>query len=75
MCDLERFSQIQSHIHNVLIGAESAEQAYHKAKAIFRRASMNLYELNSNSNEFLELLLVDKRSLVSTDKFKILGLF
>ena len=36
---------------------------------------MNLREWNSNSNEFSELLPVDKRSLVSTGKLKVLGLF
>ena len=65
-------------VDNVLIKAESAEQAVHayqEAKAIFRRVSMNLRERNSNINEFLELPPVGEQSFVNTDKLKVLGLF
>ena len=45
------------YVNNVLIGVDSASQAYrayHEAKRIFKKASMNLRELNFNSVEFLD---------------------
>jgi len=63
-------------VDNVLLGAKSSKQAfeiYLEAKAIFRRASMNLCEWSSNSDEFLRLLPSDEVSLVKDDKVKVLG--
>ena len=54
------------YVHNVLLGANSSEQAfeiYQEAKGIFRRALMNLREWYSNSDEFLKLLPADEISL------------
>lgn len=47
---------------------------YQKAKAIFKRASMNLREWNSNSEEFLGILPDGKRSFGNSDLVKVLGL-
>ena len=49
---------------NVTIGAESEEEAYDtykEARAIFQKASMNLREWISNSQEFLDRLCEDQR--------------
>ena len=61
---------------NVLIGAKSSKQAfdiYQEEKAIFRRASTNLREWYSNSNEFLSLLPADEVYLVKDDRVEVFG--
>ena len=45
------------YVDNVLIGADSVEEAccmFGEAKDIFKRAAMTLRQWNSNSEEFLE---------------------
>ena len=52
------------YINNVTIGAESEEEAYdtyREARAIFQKASMNLKEWISNSQECLDRLYEDQR--------------
>ena len=47
------------YVDNVLMGTDSVEEAYciyQKAKVIFEKASMNLRQCNSNSEEFLKSL-------------------
>jgi len=65
------------YVDNVLLGANSSEQAfeiYQEAKAIFRRASMNLREWYSNSDEFLKRLPADEISLTKDNYVKVFGL-
>ena len=52
------------YVDNVLIGTDLVEQTfsiYQEAKEIFREASMNLREWNSNAVEFLESLPANER--------------
>jgi len=65
------------YVDNVLLGANSSEHAfemYREAKGIFRRASMNLREWYSNSDEFLKLLPADEISLMKDNNVKVFGL-
>ena len=65
------------YVDNVLLGANSSEHAfemYQEAKGIFRRASMNLREWYSNSDEFLKLLPADEISLMKDNNVKVFGL-
>ncbi|XP_065892443.1 uncharacterized protein [Dysidea avara] len=65
------------YVDNLLIGIKSSEEAfivYQEAKSIFRRASMNLREWNSNSNEFLNGLPVEERVNAVSDELKVFGL-
>ena len=65
------------YVDNVLIGTDSVEQTfsiYQEAKEIFRKASMNLREWNSNAVEFLESLSADERVSSADGKVKVLGL-
>ena len=60
---------------NVLIGTDSVEEAYCIfQEAIFKRASMNLRQWNSNSEEFLKSLPSGERSVGNTNVIKVLGL-
>ena len=50
-------------VDNVLIGTDSAEEAFFiffRKQKIFKRASMNLRQWNSNSEEFLKSLPAGK---------------
>jgi len=65
------------YVDNVLVGAESSKQAYmiyQEAKAMFKKASMNLREWSSNSEEFLDLLPTEEKSNVENDEIKVFGL-
>ena len=55
------------YVDNVLIGADNVEEAcsiYHEAKEMFKRASMNLCEWNSNSDPFLNTLPSGERCVM-----------
>ena len=65
------------YVDNVLMGTDSVEEAYciyQKAKIIFKKASMNLRQWNSNSEEFLKSLPPGERSLGNTNVMKVLGI-
>ena len=52
------------YVDNVSIGTDSVEgayQIYKEARSIFKKASMNLQQWTSNSDEFLHLLLDDQK--------------
>ena len=62
------------YVDNVLVGAESSKQAflvYQEAKAMFKRASMNLQEWSS---EFLGLLPTEEKSNVQSNEIKVFGI-
>ncbi|MCP4490541.1 MAG: DDE-type integrase/transposase/recombinase [Gammaproteobacteria bacterium] len=64
------------YVDNVLTGSETTQQAttiYHELKNVFRDASMNLREWQSNSEEFLESVLPEDKA--KSEKYvKVLGL-
>jgi len=65
------------YVDNVLLGANSSEQAfkvYRVAKGIFRRASMNLREWYSSSDEFFKLLPADEILLAKDNNVEVFGL-
>ena len=65
------------YVDNVLVGADDVKEAcdiYYESKEIFKRASMNLREWNSNSEQFLNSLPLNERSVVDTNTVKVLGL-
>ena len=65
------------YVDNVLIGADNVEEAcsiYHEAKEMFKRASMNLREWNSNSDPFLNTLPSGERCVMDIHAVKVLGL-
>ena len=53
---------------------EDACCIFQEAKDIFIRASMNLRQWNSNSEEFLKSLLLGERSVGNTNVIKVLGI-
>ena len=65
------------YVDNVLIGTNSVKKAhgiFQEAKDIFKRASMNLRQWNSNSEEFLKSLSLEERSVGNTNVIKVLGI-
>ena len=65
-----------TYVDNVLMGIDSLKETcgvYEEAKSIFKRASMNLREWDSNCLEFLESLPDGERSAVG-DTTNLLGL-
>ena len=62
------------YVENLLIGTDSVEGAcciFQEAKDIFKKASMNLRQLNSNSEEFLRSLPLRERSGENTNVIKV----
>ena len=65
------------YVDNVLIGADNSEEAYsiyQRSKKIFKGASMNLWEWNANSEQFLNSLPSGERSVMDSHTVKVLGL-
>ena len=65
------------YVDNVLVGADDVREAcdiYYEAKEMFKGASMNLREWNSNSEQFLNSLPLKERSVENTCIVKMLGL-
>ena len=65
------------YVNNVLVGADDVREAcdiYYEAKEMFKGASMNLREWNSNSEQFLNSLPLKERSVENTHTVKVLGL-
>ena len=65
------------YVDNILMGTDSVEEAnciYQKARIIFKKASMNLRQWNSNSEEFLKSLPPGERSVGNINIIKVLGI-
>jgi hypothetical protein len=73
--ELSRVIANNIYVDNVFAGTSSVEEAvrfYQEAKEIFKLASMNLREWSSNSDEFLEKIPFEDRTI--GDTVKILGI-